>query len=125
MKTPWKIHGKNRWIPLKTMEHGAGTKFHGFHGDISMLSLLASDRKIVRIFQMKAWEAWDIKPWKTIESMGIYKKEIMRSMVFSSILLIIISRKHGKHEKLGVCANEFMPPPLLGSLVAAGFLGLY
>ena len=56
--------GKNPWIPLKTMEHGPGTKFHGFHGDISMLSMLAWDRKIVRIFPMKAW---DIKPWKTWE----------------------------------------------------------
>ena len=63
----WKIHGKNHgkfmrknpWIPLKTMEYGVGAKFHGFHGDIFMLSMLAWDRKIVRIFPMKAWEAWD------------------------------------------------------------------
>ena len=45
--------------------------------------------------------------YKTMESMGIYKNESMESMgsmgsmgsmVFSSILLSIISRKHGKHE---------------------------
>ena len=99
MKNTWKIDGKNRWIPLKTMEHGAGTKFYGFHGDISMLSMLAWGVKIARIFPMKAREAWDVKPWKTMESMGIYKNEGMRSMVSSSILLLIISRKPGKHGK--------------------------
>ena len=88
--------GKNPWIPLKTLEHGAGAKFHDFHGDISMLSMLAWDRKIVRLFFMKTWEALDIKPWENMGSMGIYKNESMRSMVFSSILLLIISRKHGK-----------------------------
>ena len=53
---------------------------------------------------MKAWKVWNIKPWesmetieyKTMESMGIYKNESMGSMVFSSILLLIIYRKHGK-----------------------------
>ena len=93
--------GKIPWIPLKTMEHGAGAKFHGFHGEISMLSMLAWNRKIVKIFLM---EAWNLKPWKTMESMGIYKNERMGSMVFSSILLLIISRKHEKH---GIYANEF------------------
>ena len=37
-----------------------------------------------------------------MESMGIYKNESMESMgsvVFSSILLLIISGKHGKHGK--------------------------
>ena len=65
-----------------------------------MLSMLAWNRKIVRIFPMKAWE---IKPWKTMESMGSYKNESMESMgirmVFSSILLLMISRKDGKHRK--------------------------
>ena len=41
-------------------------------------------------------EAWNLKPWK---SMGIYKNESMGRMVFSSILLLIILRKHGKHGK--------------------------
>ena len=40
--------GKIPWIALKTMEHGAGAKFHGFHGEIPMLSMLAWDSKIVR-----------------------------------------------------------------------------
>ena len=95
----WKKHGENSmpfWIPLKTMEHGAGAKFHGFHGEISMLSMLAWNRKIVKIFPRNTWKAWNLKPWKTMESMGIYKNESMGSMVFSSILLLIISRKHGK-----------------------------
>ena len=99
--------GKVPWIPLKTMEHGARAKFHGFHGEVSMLSMLAWNRKILKIFLMETWKAWNLKPWKTMESMGIYKNESMESMgsmVFSSILLLIISRKHGKH---GIYANEF------------------
>ena len=56
--------GKVPWIPLKTMEHGAGAKFHGFHGEVSML---AWNRKIVKIFPMKAW---NLKPWKTMENHG-------------------------------------------------------
>ena len=33
-------------------DHGTGSqcKIHGFHGDISMLSMLAWDRKTVRLF---------------------------------------------------------------------------
>ena len=46
-----------------------------------------------------------------MESMGIYKNESMESVVFSSILLLKISRKHGKHGKKhgkhGIYANEF------------------
>ena len=111
MGNPWKNHGESMgkipWIPLKTMEHGAEAKFHGFHGEVSMLSMLAWNRKIVKIFPMKAWKAWNLKPWKTMESMGnmgIYKNESMGSMVFSSILLSIISRKHRKHGKAwGLC----------------------
>ena len=102
MEKPWKIHGKNPWIPLKTIEHGDGTKFHCLHWDIFMLSMLAWDRKIVRLFPMKAWETFDIKPRKTMERMGIYKNESMESvgsMVFSIMLLLIISRKHEKHGK--------------------------
>ena len=66
-----------------------------FMGEISMLSMLAWDRKIVRIFL-------------TMESMGIYKNESMEgigTMVFSSISVLIISRKHGKH---GIYANELI-----------------
>ena len=56
--------------------------------------------------------------------------ESMGSMVFSSILLLIISRKHGKHGKHGKIAWEsmaFMQINLYpsGSLVAAGFPGFY
>ena len=54
----------------------------------------------------------------------------MGSMVFSSILLLIISRKHGKHGNHGKIAWEsmgFMKINLYpsGSLVAAGFPGFY
>ena len=41
--------GKIPWIPLKTMEHGAGAKFHGFHGEIPTLSMLAWDSKNCKI----------------------------------------------------------------------------
>ena len=65
-----------------------------------------------------------------MESMGIYKNESMEnmgSMVFSSILLLIISRKHGKHGKKAWESMGFMQMNLYpsGSLVAAGFPGLY
>ena len=48
---------------------------------------------------------------ESMGSMGIYKNksmESMGSMVFSSILLLIISRKHGKHGKHGKIAWESM-----------------
>ena len=62
--------GKIPWFPLKTMEHGAGAKFHRFHGEIPMLSMVAWTRKIVTVFPMKAWKAWNIKPCKTMENIG-------------------------------------------------------
>ena len=62
MGKPWKNHRKSMtkipWIPLKTMERGAGAKFHGFHGEITMLFMLAWNRKIVTVFPMKALKAW-------------------------------------------------------------------
>ena len=77
-------------------------------------------------------KAWNLKAWKAMESMGImriYKNESMESMgstVFSSKLLLIISRKHGKHgkawESMGFMQMNLYPS---GSLVAAGFPGLY
>ena len=100
MEKPWKKHGENSMDSLEN--HGAGAKFHGFHGEIPMLSMLAWNWKIVKIFPMKAWKAWNLKPWKTMESIGICKNESMESMgsiVFSSILLLMISKKHGKHGK--------------------------
>ena len=48
---------------------------------------------------------------ESMGSMGIYKNERMESigsMVFSSILLLIISRKHRKHGKHGKIAWESM-----------------
>ena len=59
---------------MKTMEHGAEAKFHG---DNSMFSMLAWDRKIVRVPHMKAW---DIKTIESMGSTGIYKNESMESM---------------------------------------------
>ena len=72
MEKPWKNHGENSMDSLEN--HGAGAKFHGFDGEISMLSMLAWNRKIVKIFPMKAWKAWNLKSWKTMEIMRIYKK---------------------------------------------------
>ena len=69
---------------------------------------------------------------ESMGSMGIYKNESMESMgsmVFSSILLLIISRKHGKHGKHGKAWESmgFMQINLYpsGSLVATGFPGFY
>ena len=62
MEKPWKKHGE---ISMDSLEnHGARAKFHGFHGEISML---AWSRKIVKIFPIKAWKAWNLKPWKAWE----------------------------------------------------------
>ena len=64
---------------------------------------------------------------ESMEGIGIYKNKSMGSMVFSSILLLIICRKHEKHGKYGKKAMGFMQMNLhpSGSLVAAGFPGLY
>ena len=70
------IMGKNPRIHLKNMGHGADAKFHGFHEDISMLFMLAWDRKIVR------------NPHESMGSMG-YTSKTMEN-----------HGKHGKHENL-------------------------
>ena len=63
MGKPWKNHGKSMgkipWIPLKTMEHGAGAKFHGFHGEIPMLSMLAWDSKNCKITPHESMESME------------------------------------------------------------------
>ena len=63
MGKPWKNHGKSMgkipWIPLKTMEHGAGAKFHGFHGEIPMLSMLAWDSKNCNITPHESMESME------------------------------------------------------------------
>ena len=117
MGNPWKNRGKfmgqNPWISLKSMEDGARAKFHGFHEDISMLSMLAWDRNIVRIFPVKAWEAWSIKPW------GFTEAKAWEAWYF--LVYLIISSKHGK------AWPKFMQMNLhpSGSLVAADFPGLF
>ena len=103
MEKPWKNHGESMgkipWIPLKTMEHGARAKFHGFHGEISMLSMLAWNRKIVKIFLMKAWKAWNLEPWKAWEAWEFTKMKAWEAWYFLVYYFLIISRKHGKHGK--------------------------
>ena len=63
MGKPWKNSGKSMgkipWIPLKTMEHGAGAKFHGFHGEIPMLSMLAWDSKNCKITPHESMESME------------------------------------------------------------------
>ena len=63
MGKPWKNHrksmGKIPWIPLKTMEHGAGAKFHGFHGEIPTLSMLAWDSKNCKITPHESMESME------------------------------------------------------------------
>ena len=86
----WEIHEKSwkAWgkFPLKTIEHKAGAKFFGFHGHISMQ---AWEQENFKSIPNKSMESMDFK------TMGIYKNESMGSMVVSSILLLIISGKHG------------------------------
>ena len=53
---------------------------------------------------MKAWKAWNKKPWKTMGSIGIDKNESMGSMVFSIILLLNNIQKAWKAWK----ASEIM-----------------
>ena len=71
MGNPWKDHGKlmgkNPWIPLKTLEHGAGAKFHDFHGDISMLSMLALGQENCKII---LHENMGSTGYKTMEKHG-------------------------------------------------------
>ena len=59
----WENHGKSKgeipWIPLKTMEHGARAKFHGFHGEIPMLSMLAWDSKNCKITPHESMESME------------------------------------------------------------------
>ena len=59
MEKPWKKHGENSMDPLKTMEHGAGAKFHGFHGEIPMLSMLAWDSKNCKITPHESMESME------------------------------------------------------------------
>ena len=59
MGKPWKKHGEIPWIPLKTMEHGARAKFHGFHGEIPMLSMLAWDSKNFKITPHESMESME------------------------------------------------------------------
>ena len=51
--------GKIPWIPLKTMEHGAGAKFHGFHREIPMLTMLAWDSKNCKITPHESMESME------------------------------------------------------------------
>ena len=94
--------------PWKTMESMGSM---GIYKNESMGSTVFSIVLLLNNIQ-KAWKAWEIMKYKTMESMGsmgIYKNESMESMgsmVFSSMLLFIISRKHGKHEKHGKIAGE-------------------
>ena len=107
MKKPWKKHGESSMGSLENHGEWSQNKIPWFSWGNSMLSMLTWNRKIVKIFPMKAWKAWNLKPW---ESMG--------SIVFSSILLLIISRKHGKKawESMGFMQVNLHPS---GSLVAA------
>ena len=80
MEKPWESSTDS----LENMEHGARAKFHGFHAGM--------EQENCKNILHESMES---------ESMGIYKNESMGNMVFSSTLLLIISRKHGKHGKYG------------------------
>ena len=89
MEKPWTFHWEKSMVIDFHDNHGAWSqsKIPWFHGDNSILSM-PWDREIVRIIPMNTWGAWNIKPWKTMKSMGstgIYKNESIESMLFSSI----------------------------------------
>ena len=80
MEKPWKKHGENSMDSFEN--HGAWSrskipwfswgKLHAFHASMG--------QENCNSIPMKSWKAWNIKPWKTMESMGIYKNESMESM---------------------------------------------
>ena len=84
MGKPWKKHGENSMDSLENHGAWSQSKIPWFSWDkLYAFHAIAWDRKIVTVFPMKAWKAWNIRPWKTmesIESMGIYKNESMESM---------------------------------------------
>ena len=57
MEKPWKKHGENSMDSLEN--HGAGAKFHGFHGEIPMLSMLAWDSKNCKITSHESMESME------------------------------------------------------------------
>ena len=65
--------GKIPWIPLKTMEHRAGAKFHGFHGEIPTLSMLAWYSKNCKITPHESMESME---YKTMENHGKHGKHV-------------------------------------------------
>ena len=127
MEKPWKKHGENSMDSLEN--HGAWSQskipwfsWGNFHASM--------EQENCKNIPHKSMES---KTMESMENMGIYKNESMESMesmVISSILLLIISRKHGKHGKKAWKAWKSMGVMqmnlhLSGSLVAAGFPGLY
>ena len=51
-------HGENSMDSLEN-QHGAGAKFHGFHGEIPMLSMLAWDSKNCKITPHESMESME------------------------------------------------------------------
>ena len=86
MEKPWKNHGENSMDSLEN--HGACSqskipwfswgKLHAFHASMG--------QENCNSIPMKAWKAWNIKPWKTMESMETIKYKTMEN--------------HGKHGNL-------------------------
>ena len=54
MEKPWKIHGKKSMNSLENPGAWSQSKIPWFSWGISILSMLAWDRKIVRIFLMES-----------------------------------------------------------------------
>ena len=81
-------HGAWSWSKIPWFSWG---NFHAFHASM--------EQENCKNIPHESMESMESETMESIGSMGIYKNESMGSMIFSSILLLIISRKHGKHGK--------------------------
>ena len=92
-------HGAWSWSKIPWFLWG---NFHAFHASM--------DQENCKNIPHESTESMESK---TMEGMGIYKNESMESMgsmVFSCILLLIISRKQGKHGKAwDLCKLIYIP----------------
>ena len=89
--------GKNPWIPLKTIE--PEQNLHGFHGRYVYAFHASMGNENCKNIPHESMASMGQKTMENHGKHRNFQKESMGSMVFYSTLLLIISRKHGKHGK--------------------------
>ena len=109
-------YGAWSWTKIQWFSCG---NFHAFHASM--------EQENCKNIPHESMESMESETMENHGKHGNLQNESMGSMVFSSILLLIISRKHGKKalkawESMGFMQMNLYPS---GSLVAAGFPGLY